>query len=133
MRTPREHAGKLFRQEALTATGAQGRLDWELVLPIALAELAEGAAVLSVAPPRRTRDRRQCFVSGDPDETTTPHTIDTVGADCFLGATDNPHPDHPHTWVDDLTRYAQTLAPDTRAKLLGQNVRRIYRLAPTRR
>jgi hypothetical protein len=82
---------------------------------------------------RAERGRRQCFVSGDPDETTTPHTIDTVGADCFLWATDYPHPDHPHTWVDDLTRYAQTLAPDTRAKLLGQNVRRIYRLAPTRR
>jgi predicted TIM-barrel fold metal-dependent hydrolase len=77
--------------------------------------------------------RRQCFVSGDPDETTAPHTIDTVGADCFLWATDYPHPDHPHTWVDDLTRYARALAPDTRAKVLGQNVRRIYRLAPTGR
>ena len=72
--------------------------------------------------------RRQCFVSGDPDETTAPHTIEHVGADCFMWATDYPHPDHPHTWVDDLTRYANALPPETRAKVLGDNVRRIYRL-----
>jgi uncharacterized protein len=73
--------------------------------------------------------RRQCFISGDPDETAAPHIIDQVGADCFMWATDYPHPDHPHTWVDDLTRYAERLAPETRAKVLGDNVRRIYRLS----
>lgn len=72
--------------------------------------------------------RRQCFISGDPDETAAPHVIDHVGADCFMWATDYPHPDHPHTWVDDLTRYAEQLGPATRAKVLGDNVRRIYRL-----
>jgi len=74
------------------------------------------------------RFRRQCFISGDPDETAAPHIIDHVGAECFMWATDYPHPDHPHTWVDDLTRYVSTLNPDTRAKVLGGNVRRIYRL-----
>lgn len=72
--------------------------------------------------------RRQCFVSGDPDETVAPHTIDAVGADNFMWATDYPHPDHPHTWVDDLTRYAAKLSPETRAKVLGGNVKRIYQL-----
>ena len=72
--------------------------------------------------------RRQCFISGDPDETVAPYTIDKVGADCFMWATDYPHPDHPHTWVDDLTRYAEVLTPETRAKVLGDNVRRIYNL-----
>jgi len=72
--------------------------------------------------------RRQCFISGDPDETAAPHVIDHVGADCFMWATDYPHPDHPHTWVDDLTRYASTLSGETRAKVLGGNVKRIYRL-----
>jgi predicted TIM-barrel fold metal-dependent hydrolase len=72
--------------------------------------------------------RRQCFISGDPDETAAPHIIDHVGSDCFMWATDYPHPDHPHTWVDDLTRYAETLAPEVRAKVLGGNVKRIYRL-----
>lgn len=72
--------------------------------------------------------RRQCFISGDPDETAAPHIIDHVGAQCFVWATDYPHPDHPHTWVDDLTHYAAQLKPDTRALVLGENVRRIYRL-----
>ncbi|MCP5200892.1 MAG: amidohydrolase [Gammaproteobacteria bacterium] len=72
--------------------------------------------------------RRQCFISSDPDETAAPLIVDHVGADCFVWATDYPHPDHPHTWVDDLTRYAARLAPATRAKVLGENVRRIYGL-----
>jgi predicted TIM-barrel fold metal-dependent hydrolase len=45
-----------------------------------------------------------------------------------MWATDYPHPDHPHTWVDDLTRYAEALSPETRALVLGENVRRIYKL-----
>jgi len=72
--------------------------------------------------------RRQCFISGDPDETAAPHIIDHVGSECFMWATDYPHPDHPHTWVDDLTRYAETLTPAVREKVLGDNVKRIYRL-----
>jgi predicted TIM-barrel fold metal-dependent hydrolase len=86
---------------------------------------------LNLASKRRSATelfRRQCFISGDPDETAAPHIIDHVGADCFMWATDYPHPDHPHTWVDDLTRYAQVLSPTTRAKVLGDNVKRIYRL-----
>lgn len=72
--------------------------------------------------------RQQCFISGDPDETAAPHVIDHVGADCFMWATDYPHPDHPHTWVDDLTSYAELLNVETRTKVLGDNVRRIYKL-----
>ncbi len=72
--------------------------------------------------------RRQCFISGDPDETAAPHVIDHVGADCFMWATDYPHPDHPHTWVDDLCRYAEVLSEPARSKVLGGNVKRIYKL-----
>lgn len=72
--------------------------------------------------------QRQCFISGDPDETAAPHIIDHVGADNFMWATDYPHPDHPHTWVDDLTRYADALSETARAKVLGENVNRIYQL-----
>jgi predicted TIM-barrel fold metal-dependent hydrolase len=82
--------------------------------------------------PRRTKPselfRRQCFISGDPDESAAPHIVEPVGADCFVWATDYPHPDHPHTWVDDLAAYAGKLPPGARAKVLGENVRRIYRL-----
>jgi len=72
--------------------------------------------------------RQQCFISGDPDETAAPYIIDHVGADCFMWATDYPHPDHPHTWVDDLTSYANVLSSEVRTKVLGDNARRIYKL-----
>ena len=71
---------------------------------------------------------RQCFISGDPDETAAPLLFEHVGADLFMWATDYPHPDHPSTWVDGLTRQVASLRPETRAAYLGGNVRRIYRL-----
>ncbi len=70
--------------------------------------------------------RRQCFISGDPDERAAPLVIDAVGADCFMWATDYPHPDHPGTWVRALERFVEPLSPETRAKVLGENVVRIY-------
>ena len=87
------------------------------------------SASLNVKRPSATElFRRQCFISGDPDETAAPRIIEDVGADSFMWATDYPHPDHPHTWVDDLTRYAERLPEGVREKVLGENVKRIYRL-----
>jgi predicted TIM-barrel fold metal-dependent hydrolase len=71
---------------------------------------------------------RQCFISGDPDETAAPFIIDHVGAQCFTWATDYPHPDHPGTWVDALTRLVEPLPAATRRAFLGDNVRRLYGL-----
>jgi predicted TIM-barrel fold metal-dependent hydrolase len=45
-----------------------------------------------------------------------------------MWATDYPHPDHPGTWAHALERFVEPLSEKTRAKLLGENVRRIYRL-----
>ena len=53
-------------------------------------------------------------------------TIDGIGRESFMWATDYPHPDHPHTRVDDLTRYAQVLSPGTRPLVPGDSVRRVY-------
>ncbi len=72
--------------------------------------------------------RRQCFISGDPDERVAAHTIDVVGSDCIMWATDNPHPDHPGAWARALERFIEPLSDETRRKLLGENVKRIYRL-----
>jgi predicted TIM-barrel fold metal-dependent hydrolase len=70
--------------------------------------------------------RRQCFISGDPDETAAPLVIEHVGADCFLWATDYPHPDHPGTWAHALERFVAPLSPATRSKVLFENVKRLY-------
>ena len=72
--------------------------------------------------------RRQCFISGDPDETSAPLLIDHVGADCFMWATDYPHPDHSSAWAPALERFVSSLSASTRDKVLGENVARIYGL-----
>ena len=72
--------------------------------------------------------REQCFISGDPDETALSYVIDHMGAECFMWATDYPHPDHPGTWANSLEKLVAPLSPETRAKVLGQNVARIYGL-----
>ena len=46
-----------------------------------------------------------------------------------MWATDYPHPDHPGTWVPALERMVADLSPETRAAVLGDNVRRIYGLS----
>jgi predicted TIM-barrel fold metal-dependent hydrolase len=74
--------------------------------------------------------RRQCFISADPDETSAPLIVDHVGSDCFVWATDYPHPDHPGGWARALERFVAPLTAETRARVLGGNVRRLYGLGP---
>lgn len=73
--------------------------------------------------------RRQCFISADPDETAAPQIIDHVGAECFVWATDYPHPDHPSTWVPALERFVSALSAKSGEAVLGANVKRIYGLS----
>ena len=93
----------------------------------AVAETGQG---LAVGLGRRPSDyfRAQCFISADPDETAAALIIDHVGADRFIWATDFPHPDHPSTWARSLERFVAPLSTETRAKLLGRNVERLYEL-----
>jgi predicted TIM-barrel fold metal-dependent hydrolase len=93
----------------------------------AVAETPTGRMVgLAKAPTEYFHD--QCFISGDPDERAVSYVIDHVGADCFMWATDYPHPDHPGTWAPSLERMVAPLSEETRAKVLGGNVSRIYGL-----
>jgi len=93
----------------------------------AVAEIGQGLAVgLKRKPSEYFRE--QCFISGDPDETAVSHIIDHVGADCFMWATDYPHPDHPGSWAQALEKLVAPLSVETRAKFLGGNVARIYGL-----
>jgi predicted TIM-barrel fold metal-dependent hydrolase len=93
----------------------------------AVGETGQG---LAVGLGRRPSDyfRRQCFISADPDETAAPFIVEHVGADGFIWATDFPHPDHPGTWARALERFVGPLSAETRAKILGRNVARIYGL-----
>ena len=73
--------------------------------------------------------RRQCFISCDPDETAAPLIVDHVGPECFIWATDYPHPDHPDDWRNGLARFVAPLSEETAARVAGANVRTIYHLA----
>jgi uncharacterized protein len=72
--------------------------------------------------------RRQCWISGDPDEGVLPVVMGYVGADRFVWATDYPHSDHDGGYMGELRSLAELLAPADRAKLLGENVANVYGL-----
>jgi uncharacterized protein len=72
--------------------------------------------------------RRQCWISGDPDETTLPLLMRHVGVDRFLWATDYPHSDHDARYMAELHEMAEKLPADDRAKLVGGNAAAAYRL-----
>jgi predicted TIM-barrel fold metal-dependent hydrolase len=72
--------------------------------------------------------RTNCFISCDPDETAAPLIVDHVGADRFIWATDFPHPDHPADWRGPLEKFLGPLSQDTAARVLGGNVRELYKL-----
>ncbi len=70
--------------------------------------------------------RRQCWISGDPDETTLSAVIPRVGEDRFFWASDFPHPDHPPEYVLEVARIVRELPESARAGFLGRNVLRAY-------
>ncbi len=72
--------------------------------------------------------RRQCWISGDPDETTLAAVVSIVGEDRFFWASDFPHPDHPPDYIPNLTRLLEALPEIARPGLLGRNVLRAYRI-----
>jgi predicted TIM-barrel fold metal-dependent hydrolase len=72
--------------------------------------------------------RRQCWISGDPDETTLPWLIRHVGADRFFWATDYPHSDHDAGYMAELHAMVARLPPAEGAKIMGGNACAAYRL-----
>jgi hypothetical protein len=70
--------------------------------------------------------RRQCWISGDPDETSLAAVMPVVGADRFFWASDFPHPDHAPEYVPEVERIAAQLPESARAGFLGRNVLRAY-------
>ena len=72
--------------------------------------------------------RRQCWISGDPDETTLSAVIPRVGEDRFFWASDFPHPDHPPSYIPEVERIVRELPESARAGFLGRNVLDAYGL-----
>ncbi len=73
--------------------------------------------------------RRQCWISGDPDESSLAPVISAVGADRFFWASDFPHPDHPPEYVPNLEKLIEALPEPERAGVLGANALAVYGLS----
>lgn len=63
--------------------------------------------------------KRQCWISGDPDETALALIVDHVGNDRFFWATDYPHFDHPGNYMEALESLVSGLSETSRNNLLG--------------
>ncbi len=70
--------------------------------------------------------RRQCWIAGDPDETSLAAIMPIVGEDRFFWASDFPHPDHPPEYVPEVERLALELPESAREGFLGANVLRAF-------
>jgi predicted TIM-barrel fold metal-dependent hydrolase len=90
----------------------------------------QGATARQVMPEKPSfYFRRQCWISGDPDETSLAAIVPIVGADRFFWASDFPHPDHPPEYVPEVIRLVGQLPEDAREGFLGANVLRAFGLA----
>lgn len=74
--------------------------------------------------------QRNCWISGDPDERSLPAMVELLGADKFFWASDFPHPDHVGTYIEEVEEMAARLPESARAKVLGENVMRVYGCTP---
>ena len=70
--------------------------------------------------------KRQCWISGDPDERALAHIIEYVGNDRFFWATDYPHFDHPGNYMEKLEELVAPLSETARNNLLGDSVAQVY-------
>ncbi|HZO82702.1 MAG TPA: amidohydrolase family protein [Candidatus Binataceae bacterium] len=70
--------------------------------------------------------QRQCWISADPDEHSLPAMVELCGEDKFFWASDFPHPDHTGDYIEELEKMAGRLGERARAKVLGDNVMRVY-------
>ncbi|MSQ25282.1 MAG: amidohydrolase [Dehalococcoidia bacterium] len=72
--------------------------------------------------------QRQCFISADPDEKMIGPTIMAIGDDTLTFATDYPHPDGIWPGVVAALAGRTDISEVSKAKILGENSRRLYKL-----
>lgn len=72
--------------------------------------------------------QRQCWISVEPDEMTTPVMVDLLGEDRFIWASDYPHVDASFGVVKSLRERISTLSAGAQRKILGKNATSLYGL-----
>lgn len=71
---------------------------------------------------------RQCYISVDPDEKTTPAMVKLLGAEHFVWASDFPHEDAEYGPVEELKEHIGSLSDSAQNKILGENAVKVYDL-----
>jgi len=79
-------------------------------------------------PPREYVARGQLWVSCEAEEAAIPFAVETLGADFVLFASDYPHWDGAFPHATRPLRERRDLAPEVKAKILGENARRFFAL-----
>jgi predicted TIM-barrel fold metal-dependent hydrolase len=124
-------AGVLERHPTLRVAFLEAGASW---LPYWLWRLDEHVAWLGrgEAPELRLRPseyfRRQCFASVDCDEAPLAHTIAAMGDDCFVFASDYPHPDAKYPNAVATFAHLPGISSESRRKILRANAERLYGL-----
>ena len=72
--------------------------------------------------------KRQCYISVEPDEKTTPVMVELLGEDNFVWASDFPHFDAEYGVVAELKENLTGMSETAQRKLLGANAAKIYNL-----
>ena len=70
----------------------------------------------------------RCFISCEPEESTLPAVLDLLGEDHVIFASDYPHWDCRFPDSVNLIQQREDISPSAKAKILGGNARRLYKL-----
>src|SRR5262249_56120363 len=72
---------------------------------------------------------RQGYISADPDEKVLPGIVQAIGDDNLVFASDYPHPDGIFPGVVAALRDRDDLSDSSKAKILGLNAARLYKVS----
>jgi len=116
------------RMKFVILESGSGWIGWWLNRADALFKETMLGGALPLSEPPSYYFNRQCYISGDPDETVLRHIIDYVGTDKFFWASDFPHADHPVNYMEEIHELVEKMSPQGRRGILGENVARALAL-----
>lgn len=127
-------AGIFDRHPDLRCVSVESGIGWvPFILETLDYEMYENApdelAKLKKAPSEYFRSNLYATFWFENNRNRLPDLIDAVGEDCILFETDFPHPTclYPNP-LESVEQKMSTLAPEVRAKIMGENARKLYRL-----
>jgi len=127
-------SGMLDRHPDLKIVSVESGVGWiPFILEALDYEMAENApkelAALGKMPSEYFKSNLYATFWFENNRNKLPDLIEAVGEDCILFETDFPHPTclYPNPLAS-VEAKMETLAPETRRKILGENAKQLYRL-----